>query len=346
MQKALRLPWSGDTETNQMLVMVGWIGVIHFFVEALIMGMLSGWQLSRTVIMEGLLDCTLLTIFSSPLIYLLVAKPFIVSTNTAETALSQELQIRAQQTTKLETALATLSQTLEQNDELRNRLQKSNEKVADVNERTLQRIGADLHDGPAQLLTYSLMRLGKFSPVIESAGGEKGMDELRQMRAALADTLTEIRNISQGLSLPQLGAETLEGTIALAVTLHQERTGTKVEVATKKLPSDASQAQKVCVYRVVQESLANAYKHGKGTDQRVAAYMDKQLVVEISDTGPGFDPLTFNRDGLGLTGMRARVESLGGTLAIDSAPGRGTCVTVKIDSENSRGRGAADDQEV
>ena len=71
-------------ETQQMLVMVGWIGLIHFFVEALIMGMLSGWQLSRTVVMEGLLDCVLLTVFSSPLIYVLVAKPFIVSARNAE----------------------------------------------------------------------------------------------------------------------------------------------------------------------------------------------------------------------------------------------------------------------
>ncbi len=335
MQKSMELPDAG-AETHPMLVMVGWIALIHFFVEALIMGMLSGWNLTRTVIEEGLLDCVLLTLLSSPPIYYLVAKPFIVSARTAEAALAKQIQQQAKQANELTMTLARLTRSLAQNEELRHKLQQSNDKIAELNERTLQRIGADLHDGPAQLLTYSLLRLGKFSPMIATAGGQKEADELEYMRVALTDTLTDVRNISRGLSLPQLSEATLEQTIGLAVVLHQEQTGTKVELSATGLPHDAPQAIKVCVYRVVQETLSNAYKHGQASEQKVICYMDKCLVLEISDRGPGFDRQNYNKDGLGLSGMRARVEALGGAMTIDTSDDRGTTVTVRLELEAAR----------
>lgn len=341
MQKILMLPTDTSNQTRQMLMMVWWIGIIHFLVEALIMATLSGWHLSRPVIMEGLLDSTLLTLLSTPLIYAWVAKPFITSANDAETALSHTIRDQAEQAATLESTLASLNRSLEQNEDLRIRLQQSNEKIAEINELTLQRIGADLHDGPAQLLTYSLLRLGKFAPIVRKAGRKKDADELSFVQVALTDTLTEVRNISRGLSLPQLSTATLGETIALAVTLHQEQTGTKVDLTTEDLPDNAAQALKVCVYRVVQESLANAYRHGQGRDQKVTAHSGTHLVLTVSDNGPGFDALNYNRDGLGLSGMRARVEALGGTMIIDSKVGSGTSLTIKLDLEHSQMRSAA-----
>lgn len=334
------------TDSHQMLVMVGWIALIHFVVEAFIMGTLSNWQLSRPVINEALLDCTLLTILSSPPIYFWVAKPFINAARDAEAALARELNTRAEQAKKLESTLQDLRHSLDQNEELRIRLQLSNEKVADINEKTLQRIGADLHDGPAQLLTYSLLRLGKLAPAIEYSQGDRDVDELYQMRAALADTLLELRNISRGLILPQLNAATLQQAINLAVVLHQEQTGTKVELAADNLPPIVPQPLKVCVYRLVQESLSNAYKHGLAKAQKVAVYLDKQLVLEVSDKGPGFDTQDYNGEGLGLTGMRARVEALGGTLTIGTGKELGTTLTFRIDIEKSRQSELGDDKEI
>ena len=319
------------SELREMLKMMGWIALIHFLVEALVMGMLSGWDFSRKVVVEGLLDATLLTLFSSPLIYFWVAKPFILSARKAEAALAHELKLQAEQAMQLESSL-------HQNEQLRERLEQANMKVAEVNERTLQRVGADLHDGPSQLLSYSLMRLGKFTPIIEASGGARGLEELEHMRAALTDTFTELRNISRGLSLPQLATASLGDVIAMAAEMHQEQTGTPVQVIAADLPEEASQALKICVYRIVQESLANAYKHARGIGQKVTCHVEKDLVVTISDGGGGFAAASYNGDGLGLNGMRARVEALGGTLLINSALGRGTQLTArfKIDGLEQR----------
>jgi signal transduction histidine kinase len=325
-------------ETRQMMLMVAWIGIIHFVVEAFIMGLLSDWHLTRTVVAEGLLDSTLLTVFSTPLIYFLVAKPFMTSAHNSEAALARELKSQSNQARQLEAALAELKSSLDQNEDLRLKLQKSNDQAADVNERTLQRIGGDLHDGPAQLLTYSLMRLGKFTPLVESIDGDKGKEELDYMRVALTDTLTEVRNISRGLSLPHLEDVSLAETVSLAVTLHREQTGSRVELVTTGLPQDVPQPVKVCAYRIVQESLTNAYRHGKGINQKVVCWFDKVLNLEISDNGPGFDPKNYNRDGLGLSGMRSRVGALGGTLDVITAPGSGTLLRISIDIDKLRQR--------
>ena len=194
----------------------------------------------------------------------------------------------------------------------------------------MQRISADLHDGPAQLLTYALLRLERLARIIEVTGDTCDGKELTYMRSALNDTLTELRNISQGLSLPKLSSVSLEETIRLAISLHQEQTGSRVELTTRQLPADAPQPLKACVYRVLQVSLSNAYKHALAKDQKVVAYVDKQFVLEVSDKGPGFDP-SEDYDGLGLTGMRARVESQGGVLTITSRKDQGTILTALLE---------------
>lgn len=325
-------------QTRVIWVMVAQIAVVHFIVEALIMGTLSGWNLTHSVILAGLLDCVLLTAFSSWPIYSWVARPFIVAARNSQQALATELADKARQTDALERALDDARRLLARNAELSSRLKVSNARIAEISEQTLQRIGADLHDGPAQLLTYSLMRLGKFEPAVHKTGGNAA-DEFKTMRSALTDTLSELRNISRGLSLPQLENVSLAETIALAVALHQEQTGTAVKQVVGELPEVVPHAVKSCIYRVIQESLSNATRHAKASSQLVAARFDRDLQVEISDQGQGFDPNEIPGKGLGLNGMLARVESVGGTLEVLSRRGQGTCMRVRMPITNGTNAG-------
>lgn len=319
-------------ETQLMLAMVSWIAIIHFVVEALIMGMMSGWNLTSAVVKDALIDSTSLTIISTPLIYYLVARPFITSARDARMALARELDAQARQAAALETALSDLKRTIAVNEDLQIRLQRSNQSIADINERTLQQIGSDLHDGPAQLLTFCLLRLGKLAPAIETAGGQGKSEDLVLMRDAITDSLSELRNISQGLCLPKLSDTPLAQVITLAVAQHEERTGTRVACKLGDLPADAAHPVKTCVYRVVQESLANAYKHAQGLGQQVRAWADNRLMIEICDEGPGIAAGARDKDGLGLLGMRARVEALGGVFSVRTGHGAGTCVNIALDA--------------
>ncbi|WP_291842905.1 sensor histidine kinase [Bradyrhizobium sp.] len=231
------------------------------------------------------------------------------------------------QRAKLGDQVVELRGLLRQNENLRNRLQSSNETVADINERFLQRIGSDLHDGPAQLLTYAMIRLHKFESIIEKSGDSKDREEVARMRTALGDTLREVRQISSGLALPELEPISLANVIILAIDAHEEHTGTTVERSICELPDHAPQALKICVFRFIQESLTNAYRHADGKGQRVAVQANDDLKIVVSDTGSGFTTIESGSNRLGLSGMRARIESIGGTLEIETNPGRGTRLT-------------------
>ena len=92
---------------------------------------------------------------------------------------------------------------------------------------------------------------------------------------------------------------------------------------------------RTCAYRVVQEALHNCEKHSAATRVRVLVrQLPDALVAEVEDNGRGFacDPqgMPARNNGLGLLGIRERAANAGGTLEIDSAPGRGTRIKLRI----------------
>jgi len=78
---------------------------------------------------------------------------------------------------------------------------------------------------------------------------------------------------------------------------------------------------KICIYRFIQEALTNAYRHAYGTGQSVrCSCRADRILVEVSDRVPGFDPRQTRREGFGLSGLRERVESLGGDFRAGAPP--------------------------
>ena len=232
-----------------------------------------------------------------------------------------------------------LSRLLSQNEELRHRLQRASRRATEINERYLRRISADLHDGPAQLLALASLRLDAVKALIKGVRRpEAGRDDLDVVGESLADALAEIRSICTGLALPKLEDLSPQALLENAVTAHQRRTGTAVDLDIVSVPAALPQSLKICLYRFVQEALSNAYRHAGGVGQRLLCRTDHgSLRVEVSDTGAGFDASrsAATPGGLGMIGLRERIESLGGTLEISSVPGEGTslvaCFTLDSD---------------
>jgi len=114
------------------------------------------------------------------------------------------------------------------------------------------------------------------------------------------------------------------------VRAHERRTGTHVELNLENIPEQVAMPLKITVYRLIQEGLNNAYRHAAGAGQQVRVCLENsQLVVEIFDSGPGFEPHPPGawNGRLGLSGMRERVESLEGLFKIESKSGQGTHIT-------------------
>ena len=87
----------------------------------------------------------------------------------------------------------------------------------------------------------------------------------------------------------------------------------------------------VAVFRIVQEGLVNALRHADSDRVEVRLVEgDRQLTIEISDRGVGFDPAEVRRSSFGLEGIRQRARLFNGHASIDSVPGRGTRITVVL----------------
>ena len=242
----------------------------------------------------------------------------------------------AGQQQELGSQVTLLTGLLAQNQELHARVRRAAASAATLNESFLRRIGAELHDGPAQDLSLALLRLDTVighseAGCVQQTAAGAGTGELATIETSLQHALQELRSIAAGLGLPQLENLNVLETVTRVVRAHERRTGTKVTLQVDGLPPTASLPMRITLYRLIQEALNNAYRHAGGKAQQVWVKGEAgQLWVEVSDEGPGFStaagagPEAEGR--LGLAGMRERVESQGGRFQIESAPGQGTKV--------------------
>ncbi len=215
-----------------------------------------------------------------------------------------------------------------QNNALRQRVLRASRRAAELNEGNLRRIGAELHDGPAQLLALASLRLDALRP--RSGDDGAAAEDLDVVKTSLDDAMREIRDICRGLSLPALESLSLTDILTSVVESHRRRTGSDVALVLGEDCPDMPQSMKICVYRFVQEGLSNAFRHAEGAGQAVECRVENQaLHVTVSDSGPGFTLEDTpcgpdSQGGLGLAGLRDRVESLGARFEIHSVPGEGT----------------------
>jgi signal transduction histidine kinase len=199
--------------------------------------------------------------------------------------------------------------------------------VATEDER--RRWARELHDETLQGL--GALRLG--------LSAARRIDDPERWRGALNDAIAELDNEIASLrgiiadvrpaSLDELGAQAaLE---ALADRTRSRGVEVHLDINLARHDPDLETA----LYRVVQEAVNNAVKHAAADDIHVEVRdRGDEIIVRVRDEGRGFDP-SRSTSGFGLVGMRERVELLGGTLDVESAPGGGTTVAVRLPAQDA-----------
>jgi signal transduction histidine kinase len=236
--------------------------------------------------------------------------------------------------------LAALKDMVARNLALRLRVQGAAARFTAMNDQTQRRIGADLHDGPAQLMGFAALRLDTLRRAVSGDKAKAIVDEVAQ---AVKDSILEIRNISRGLSLPDIEQRPLVDILQGLADSHMARMGGEVRVDCPASElDDIPVAVKICCFRFVQEGLNNAWRHADGKGLEVHVRMAaKVLRLCVLDRGPGFAQLPVaigseESNGLGLAGLMDRVESLGGHITAENrADGPGAVLCMELDLEGA-----------
>ena len=192
------------------------------------------------------------------------------------------------------------------------------------------RIAREIHDGVAQtiyMLSLSLERAA------EMAGDDEVGEQLRRLvgysKEALLETRHYIFDLKPLLSGDSSLAATIEGQVREFRAVSDLETTLEVEGDEPELPVTVTSA----LYRIVQEALANAYRHAGANAVGVELrFRPHELCVAVSDDGRGFDPAERG-DGLsgrGLRNISERASEMGGTLEVTSAPDSGTTLSVVV----------------
>lgn len=199
-----------------------------------------------------------------------------------------------------------------------------------IREGEKSRIARELHDELAQSLTALKMDTIWLRDNA-TAQPEKAVAKLSDMVSMLDTTVAATRRIAADLRPLMLDDLGLAPAIEWLAHTFTQRTGVPCEVSVDE-ELELQEPYATAVFRIVQESLANVGKHAHATETAVViARTGQSVVLEVRDNGQGFSTTAPRKPhSLGLMGLRERAQLLKGSVSIDSRPGKGTRVQVRI----------------
>jgi signal transduction histidine kinase len=195
-----------------------------------------------------------------------------------------------------------------------------------------RRISRELHDRVLQLLTSIQLRSELCLNELMSKPGELER-ELKTIADAAHKAATEIRSLLlEKQPAANLAAGSLERRLKEEMDIFRARTGLKLKfecaIGAHDLPYEVEQE----LYFALREGIINAIRHSRATELNLSLTQDQTTCrAGLRDNGVGFDKTsTAGSGGFGLKGMRERIEKVGGHLAIETAPGKGTHIAIAV----------------
>ncbi len=200
--------------------------------------------------------------------------------------------------------------------------------VLEAEEKERQRIAGDLHDGVGQLMSAARMNLSVIAAELDIKDENK-KNAFEKALSLVDDSCREVRAVSHNIMPNALLKAGLISAIrefiqkidqrALEVTLYADGINERLPVNVESV-----------LYRVVQECVNNVIKHSHANKLDITLIKDEEgISITVEDNGRGFDPKNIS-EGIGLKNMQTRIHYLKGSIEWDSAPGKGTAVTIHL----------------
>jgi PAS domain S-box-containing protein len=218
------------------------------------------------------------------------------------------------------------------------RLRSMTHDIVSTQEEERRRVARELHDEAGQALTA--LKLGL--QMMRDELSWESTAHRRQMDAAVSltdKTHEQIRILAQGLRPPALDSAGLDATLKGLCSEFAQRTQIQIDYTGFQVQALGPVA--ICLYRLLQEALTNAARHGRATHIHVRLQRDaEQVCLSVEDNGVGFDPTAVLENqadpkGMGLVGIQERLKMVDGWLEIHSKPGQGAQLIAHVPLEET-----------
>ena len=227
----------------------------------------------------------------------------------------------------------------------RKRIQRSRQTVQNLSGRLLmlqdeerKRVAAELHDGLGQSL--AIIKNRAIIGLRDETDNELAREQLEEIAVTAAASIDEVHEIAHNLRPYELDRLGLVAAIETMIERVSDSTSIKLSTDLEKIEGLLSREAETSVYRIVQEGLSNVIKHSKATAAGIKIKkIGGQLAITVHDNGAGISSSAPVNDGsgyqgFGLVGIAERVRVLGGSLAVESQPSRGTAINISLELEN------------
>jgi signal transduction histidine kinase len=212
--------------------------------------------------------------------------------------------------------------------EARQELKNLSAKLVSTQENERKSISRDLHDAVGQSMSAVQFELHDLAVALRPFDAQlrQRVDRIREL---VENSLAVIRNMALLLRPSMLDDLGLAAALEWLAREISRPTGVRIQVRADGLPSELPDEHKTCIFRIAQEALNNVCKHANANSVEIGVRATESWIeITVQDDGRGFQHGRAN--GLGLTGMHERVESLGGWIKIDSGPGKGTLIEAAL----------------
>lgn len=254
--------------------------------------------------------------------------------------LKQEIEQRRAVEECLRDSQQTTSKLLAHSRQMQEELRDLSRQLLSAQEAERRKISRELHDVIAQTLTSINMRLAALK--VETTASTKELHKKIAVTQRLVEKSVDIvHRFARELRPSVLDDLGLIPALQTYLKSYMEDTGIRVTLTVFSGVEQADSDTRTVLYRIAQEALANVSRHAKGSHAEVIIQEVEGLIrMEIKDDGQGFEvdgttQAKTKNNRLGLLGMRERVEMIGGTFCVESAPGQGTTVRVEVPSATS-----------
>ncbi len=213
-------------------------------------------------------------------------------------------------------------------------LEQFSRKLVESQENERRRIALELHDGFGQNLLVIKNGISKCLKPISTK--KIIIDTLKQMASVTQQSIDEAREIAYDLHPHKLDKFGLQGALNSTINKSTQLSGLKINSTIQKIDGMLPKEKEIHLYRIIQEGLNNVIKHSHASEAEVKIEKNgKYINIIIFDNGNGFDVAstfagTAGFAGMGLTDISERVKMLNGNLSIESSPGNGTTLKMKI----------------